>query len=371
MKVCTIVGTRPEIIKLSRVIPELDKHVHHVLLHTGQNYDYGLNGIFFKELGLRLPDIEQTPVALDDCPNGPAARVGWMMCAIETSLKEEQPDAVLILGDTNSAIAAAYAAKRQRLPIFHAEAGNRCFDERVPEEVNRRIIDHIADINMPYTEHARRNLLAEGIAPDRIIKTGSPMCEVLGHYAAQIARSDILDRLSLTGQGYYVVSAHREENVDAADRLPALTRVVDRLAKSAPVVWSVHPRTARRLPPAPPHNRVIMHEPFGFPDYMQLQINALCVISDSGTLTEEADTMQFPAVQIRQAHERPEGMDAGTLIMSDLVEERVLDAVRVAVEHGPVRDHIYDNVTACVSKKVVRTILSYTDYVRRNVWRQA
>lgn len=365
MKVMTIVGTRPEIIKLSRVIPELDKHTDHVLVHTGQNWDPQLKDVFFRELGIRGPDAQCGVVSSTS-----AGAVAEILADVDCELAHYKPDAVLVLGDTNSALS-VYAAKRRHIPIFHMEAGNRCFDERVPEEVNRRIIDHIADINMPYTEHARRNLLAEGIAPDRIIKTGSPMPGVISHYREHLAQSDILDRLSLTGQGYFVVSAHREENVDRFSRLCALVDTINALSRDAPVIFSLHPRTRRRLEAEGLEfdARVRITEPLGFPDYMQLQINARCVISDSGTLTEEADTMQFPAVQIRQAHERPEGMDAGTLIMSDLVEEQLLDAVRMAIEHGPVRDHIYDNVTACVSKKVVRTILSYTDYVRRVVWR--
>ncbi|HEV2178320.1 MAG TPA: UDP-N-acetylglucosamine 2-epimerase (non-hydrolyzing) [Terriglobia bacterium] len=363
----TIVGTRPEIIKLSRVIPELDKHAEHVLVHTGQNPDYQLNNVFFDELGIREPD-ERHDTAIRG-GKSPPELIGDYLSVVDQALARHEPDAVLVLGDTNSALS-VYAAKRRHIPIFHMEAGNRCFDERVPEEVNRRIIDHIADINMPYTEHARRNLLAGGIAPDRIIKTGSPMREVLDHYIPASVNSDVLERLSLVSRDYYVVSAHREENIDDDTRFAALTEMIARLAQDVPVVWSIHPRVmSRRHHQYGPFSNVIMHKPFGFPDYMKLQINARCVISDSGTLTEEAAMMGFPAVQIRQAHERPEGMDAGVMIMSDLRTEQVLDAVRLAAEQDTSSVVVPDYCDHLVAQKVVRIILSYTDYVRRVVWR--
>lgn len=363
MKVMTIVGTRPELVKLSRVIPELDKHTDHVLVHTGQNWNHQLDGVFFKELGIREPNERFCTAELGG--QSPPELIGAYLSVVDQALAKYEPDAVLVLGDTNSALS-VYAAKRRHIPIFHMEAGNRCFDERVPEEVNRRIIDHIADINMPYTEHARRNLLAEGIAPDRIIKTGSPMYGVIRHYNHLIAQSDILDTLSLTGQGYYVVSAHREENVDVEPRRWKLVEIAQRLALDAPVIWTVHPRTRDRLRDLNIPG-VRLHEPLGFLDYAQLQVNARCVLSDSGTLTEEADMLNFPAVMIRQAHERPEGMDAGTTIMSDLNTKQVLKAVAVAIEHGRM-PCVLEYQEPCVAQKVVRTILSYTDYVRRRTY---
>lgn len=369
MKVMTIVGTRPEVIKLSRVIAELDKHVKHVLVHTGQNYDHELNGIFFEEMGLRSVDYQ-----LSCFGTSPMVQIGTMLQSVSVLLEREAPDAVLLLGDTNSCLA-AYAAKRRHIPIFHMEAGNRCFDQRVPEEVNRKIVDHVSDINMPYTEHARRNLLAEGIPADRIIKTGSPMAEVLEHYYPQIYSSTIRDRLGLKPRSYYVVSAHREENVDDTDRLEKLTWLVNYLGETGvPVVFSVHPRTRERLKQFADqffiHDDVLVSKPFGFFDYVRLQSDARCVISDSGTLTEEAGMLGFPAVMIRQAHERPEGMDEGTAVMSDLDIDSVEDALKLAISKTsftkPADYYPHD-----VAYKVVNTILSYTDYVQRVVWRRS
>jgi UDP-N-acetyl-L-fucosamine synthase len=370
MKVMTIVGTRPEVIKLSRVIAELDKHVDHVLVHTGQNYDKQLKDVFFEEMKIRRPDIQLNT----NYSSNPIDVITNIMSEVDDVLERKKPDAVLILGDTNSCVAAAYAAKRRRTPIFHSEAGNRCFDERVPEEVNRRIVDHISDINMPYTEHARRNLLAEGIAADRIIKTGSPMQEVLMHYEHNIAHSQVLNTLGLRAGNYFVVSAHREENVDGFDRLRRFVRTVDHLAAkyTIPVVVTLHPRTRKRLGEAglafAPH--VITHEPFGFFDYVQLQKYARCVLSDSGTITEESAIVGFPAVTLRQTHERPEGSDEGTLVMCDLDADKVEAAVR-ATHYPRIRALPADYQSAHVSTKVVRTILSYTDYVKRVVWRQS
>lgn len=369
MKVMTIVGTRPEIIKLSRVLAELDRHTRHILVHTGQNYDYELNEIFFRELEIRKPDY-----FLEAAASNAIATIGQVMSRTDEVLEKEKPDALLILGDTNSSLA-AYAAKRRKIPVFHMEAGNRCFDQRVPEEINRKIIDHISDINLPYTEHARRYLLAEGIKPDTVIKTGSPMKEVLAYYAPAIERSDILAKLELTPAGYFVVSAHREENVEDpgrfADFLASLAALVARFDRK--VIVSTHPRTRKRLEASDlslPDGCVFM-KPLGFFDYVTLQKNAFCVVSDSGTITEESSILGFPAVTIRQAHERPEGMDVGTLVMCGLQPERVVAAVSaVTAQHeGGARfvmatDYDVDNV----SRKVVRIILSYTDFVNRTVW---
>ena len=373
MKVMTIVGTRPEIIKLSLVIAELDRCVRHVLVHTGQNYDYELNRIFFDGLGMRTPDH-----FLSAAKGSPAQTIGNIISKADAVMANELPEALLLLGDTNSCLA-AIAAKRRKIPIFHMEAGNRSFDERVPEEVNRRIVDHISDINMPYTEHARRYLLREGIRPETVIKTGSPMREVLGHYEKEIAGSRVLSRLKLQSKGYFVVSAHREENIDDprnfADLLASLEAVSRHYRRR--VIVSTHPRTrkkleslSRRALPA----KVEFLKPLGFFDYVKLQTEAYCVLSDSGTLTEESAILGFPAVMIRQAHERPEGMDEGILIMSGLSPARVLDAIRVSVAH---RAGDGDSFTAPadydannVSRKVVRIILGYADYVNRTVWRR-
>ena len=356
MKVMTVVGTRPEIIKLSRVIPELDKHFDHVLVHLGQNWDYELGGIFFEQMGIRKPNEWHPHIA---------PSVGELLQAAESSLDFHKSDAVLILGDTNSGVAAAYAAKRRHIPLFHMEAGNRCFDDRVPEETNRKIIDHISDINMPYTEHARRNLLAEGLPADRVIKTGSPMMEVLHHYKRGIQSSQVLEFFSLDYKEYYVVSAHREENVDDPPRLEALVETINSLP--GPVVFSVHPRTRDRLASAftfAPTVQLI--KPLGFFDYCQLQKHAKCVISDSGTLTEEAAILGFPGVMIRQAHERPEGMDEGVVVMADLAPASVMAAVNAVTTAKPGFPPDYGTID--VARKVVWAILSYTDYVQRAVY---
>jgi len=373
IKVMTIVGTRPEVIKLSRVIAELDRRVSLVLVHTGQNYDYELNQIFFKELGIRKPDH------FLDCAGRTAAEtIGNVISRSDRVLAKEGPDALLLLGDTNSCLA-VIAAKRRKIPVFHMEAGNRCFDERVPEEINRRLVDHASDINLPYTEHARRYLLAEGVRPDTVIKTGSPMREVLQHYAPRIRRSRILRTLGLARGRYLVVSAHREENVDNPRNLRGLLDSLDAAAKryGRKIIFSTHPRTRARLAGISSPRRagkIEFLKPLGFLDYIKLQTNAWCVLSDSGTLTEESSILGFPAVMVRQAHERPEGMDEATVIMADLKPARVLDAIDLAVAHyagrkQPFRtaaDYTADNV----SRKVVRIILSYTDYVNRTVWRK-
>ena len=372
MKVMTIVGTRPEVIKLCRVIAELDRTFTHVLVHTGQNYDYELNQVFFKELGVRRPDH-----FLEAAAASPAETIANVIARADKVLAAEQPDALLLLGDTNSCLA-AIAAKRRRVPVFHMEAGNRCFDERVPEEINRRLVDHSSDINLVYTEHARRYLLAEGLRPETVIKTGSPMKEVLGHYAQQIAASDVLSRLGLEPGGYFLVSAHREENVDSEERLLALLALLQALAGAhgRRIIFSTHPRTrdrldrlgAGRVPAA-----VEFLKPFGFFDYVRLQTGACCVLSDSGTLTEESSILGFPAVMLREAHERPEGMDEAAVLMAGLDVTRVQDAVALAVRHrgaGIPRRTVADYDADDVSAKVARIILSYTDYVNRTVWRR-
>lgn len=374
LKVMTIVGTRPEIIKLSRVISELDRHVTHILVHTGQNYDYELNGIFFSELGIRKPDY-----FLEAVGENVAHTIGNVIFKADDVLAKEQPDALVLLGDTNSCLA-AIAAKRRKIPIFHMEAGNRCFDLRVPEEINRKIVDHISDINMTYTEHARRYLLAEGLPPETVIKTGSPMKEVLTHHREQIGASDVLIRLKLQKGQYFLVSAHREENVDNevnfANLLQSLSFIADRYDK--PVIVSTHPRTRKRLEnkgAAGLDSRIHFLKPLGFPDYVKMQMNAACVISDSGTITEESSILGFPAVTIRQAHERPEGMDEGTLIMCGLQADRVIESIEVVTSQfaesscrfRTVGDYDVDNV----SHKVLRIILSYTDYVNRTVWKKS
>jgi UDP-N-acetylglucosamine 2-epimerase (non-hydrolysing) len=373
IKVMTVLGTRPEVLKLSRVIAELDRRTAHVLVHTGQNYDYELNAVFFEELGIRKPDHQLACAA----PTA-AETIGNVITRCDGVIAREKPDALLVLGDTNSCLA-VIAAKRRKVPVFHMEAGNRCFDERVPEEINRRLVDHASDIHLPYTEHARRYLLAEGVRPETVIKTGSPMREVLAHCAPRIRRSRILRTLGLTASRYLVVSAHREENVDDPRRLRGLLDALDAVAKrhGRRIIFSTHPRTRARLAAVRRpgrHARIEFLKPLGFHDYIRLQTSAWCVLSDSGTLTEESSILGFPAVMIRQAHERPEGMDEAAVIMSDLKPAQMLEAVELAVAHHaerkaplrPVADYAADNV----SKKVVRIILSYTDYVNRTVWRK-
>jgi UDP-N-acetylglucosamine 2-epimerase (non-hydrolysing) len=374
MKVMTIVGTRPEIIKLSRVIAELERHTDHVLVHTGQNYDYELNEVFFDEMRIRRPDH-----FLEAAGATPAETIGQVITKSDAVFAEEDPDAVLIYGDTNSCLS-AISAKRRKIPVFHMEAGNRCFDDRVPEEINRRIIDHISDINMPLTEHARRYLLDEGLRPETVIKTGSTMKEVLEHHRVGIEESTILTDLGLARREYFVVSAHREENVDSPQNLQRLIQTLRMLGDEygKPIVVSLHPRTRKRLESmgqadaAAIHPLVRFSKPFGFFDYIALQMHALCVLSDSGTITEEASILNFPAVTLRQAHERPEGMDDGVLVMCGLEPDAVRQAVQVVTMQFDemerafrlVGDYAADNV----SKKVVRIILSYTDYVNRTVW---
>lgn len=371
LKVMTIVGTRPEIIKLSRVMAELDKYTEHIIVHTGQNYDYELNEIFFKELHIRKPDY-----FLNASGKNAAETISNVILKSDTLMEEVKPDAVLLYGDTNSCIS-VISAKRKKIPIFHMEAGNRCFDQRVPEEINRKIVDHLSDINMPLSEHARRYLLDEGLRPETVIKTGSPMTEVLQYHREEIERNDVLEKEGLTKGEYFIVSTHREENVDSeknfSDLLASLNAIVEKYHKK--VIVSTHPRTRKKLEAIGFVNSNPMIEfmkPFGFMEYVKLQQNAFCVISDSGTITEESSILHFPAITIRQAHERPEGMDEGTLIMTGLSAERILDSIDVVTsqykESKDVVHSIPDYAADNVSKKVVRIILSYTDYVNRTVW---
>jgi len=374
MRVMTIVGTRPEIIKLSRVIAELDARTQHTLVHTGQNFDYELNQIFFDDLEIRKPDH-----FLNAAAPSAAATIANVIKAADELFEREHPEALLLLGDTNSCLAAV-PAKRRHIPIFHMEAGNRCFDMRVPEEINRRIVDHVSDINLTYTEHARRYLLAEGIRPETVIKTGSPMREVLNYYKDKIEASDVLARLGLEADGYFVVSAHREENVDYDERLDRLVAALKKMEAQyrKPVIMSVHPRTAQRLDArsqtlAVGGADIRFLKPLGFLDYVRLQRSAFCVLSDSGTLTEESSILDFPAVMLRDAHERPEGMDVGTLVMTSLDVDRIMQGIDLVRAHrrtdsrsfAPVPDYEVDDV----SRKVARIVLSYRDYVMRTVWK--
>lgn len=372
LRVITVVGTRPEIIRLSRVIARLDQYSEHILVHTGQNYDYELNGIFFADLGIRQPDI-----FLEAGGAGAAETIGKIIIAFDKVLAEKQPDALLVLGDTNSCLA-AIPAKRRKVPIFHMEAGNRCFDQRVPEETNRRIVDHTADINLTYSDIAREYLLREGLPPDRIIKTGSPMLEVITHYRPAIDASRVLDTLGLDRSGYIVVSAHREENIDSEVNFGKLADVLNGMAAqwALPVIVSTHPRTQKRIDAAGVsfHPRVRLLKPLGFTDYVNLQMHARVVLSDSGTITEESSILNFPAINIREAHERPEGMEEASVMMTGLDLERILQATIILEDQGrgeqrtlrPVADYSMPQV----SEKVVRIIHSYRDYVMRTVWRQ-
>jgi UDP-N-acetylglucosamine 2-epimerase len=370
LRVMTVVGTRPEIIRLSQVMLALDRHAEHIIVHTGQNYDYELNQIFFDELGLKKPDHFLNAAAA----NG-ATTIANVISAIDPILAETKPDALLILGDTNSTLA-AISAKRRKIPIFHMEAGNRCFDMRVPEEINRRIVDHISDINLTYSSIARDYLLHEGLPPDRVIKTGSPMLEVLQHQMSAILASDVLTRMGVQREGYFVVSAHREENVDPPDALERLQHVLNGVAVThgLPVLFLAHPRTRNRLERSMVafHPLVQLGKPVGFNDYVHLQMNARAVLSDSGTISEESSLLNFPAVNLREAHERPEGMEEGAVAMTGLSLERVLQVLDIlrSQKRGSerslrvVKDYDVDNV----SEKVVRIIHSYVDYVNRTVW---
>ncbi|MBU1642803.1 UDP-N-acetylglucosamine 2-epimerase (non-hydrolyzing) [bacterium] len=372
-KIMTIVGTRPEIIKLSRVIAELEKYTDHILVHSGQNYDYELNEIFFKEMGIKKPDY-----FLNAAGENPAETIGNVIMKSDVLMAEVKPDALLLYGDTDSCLS-VIAAKRRKIPVFHMEAGNRCFDQRVPEEINRKIVDQLSDINMTLTEHARRYLIAEGIRPETVIKTGSSMLEVLEYHKNEIENSDVLARLGLAQREFFIVSTHREENVDSEqnfnDLLESLNMIAERYGKR--VIVSTHPRTRKRVETMDTkafNPLIAFMKPLGFFDYVALQMSAYCAISDSGTITEESSILNFPAIMIRQAHERPEGMDEGTLIMSGLKSDDILSAIEVVTkqfeENANALHMVQDYNTDNVSKKVVRIIVSYIDYINRTIWKK-
>lgn len=371
-KVMTVVGTRPEIIRLSRVMARLDEYCDHILVHTGQNYDYELNQVFFDDLGLRKPDH-----FLDAAGKNATETIGNILIAIDLILEAESPDAVLVLGDTNSCMS-VLPAKRRKIPIFHMEAGNRCFDQRVPEEINRKIVDHVSDINLTYSTIAREYLLREGLPPERIIKTGSPLSEVIGWGLDRINASDVLQRMNLRRDDFFLVSAHREENIESEGNFGRLVGILNAIAErySLPVIVSTHPRTRKRVEAvgASFHSNVLLVKPLGFYDYNKLQISAKAVLSDSGSITEEASILNFRALNIRESHERPEGMEEASVMMVGLDEARVLQALEV-LEDQPRGDmrllrQVEDYSMPNVSDKVLRIILSYTDYVNRVVWRK-
>jgi UDP-N-acetylglucosamine 2-epimerase len=372
LKVATVVGTRPEIIRLSRVMAKLDEHCDHVLIHTGQNYDYELNQIFFDDLGIRKPDY-----FLNAAGQSGAETIGKVIIAVDGVLAQEKPDAMLVLGDTNSCMA-VIPAKRRKIPTFHMEAGNRCFDMRVPEEINRRIVDHTADINLTYSTIAKDYLLREGLPPDMVIKTGSPMYEVLHHYLEGIESSDVLTRLGLKPGKFFVVSAHREENVDSDKNFLKLVAVLNRVAEhyDYPVIVSTHPRTQKRVDAMGVsfHPQVKLLKPLGFKDYNKLQMTSKVVLSDSGTITEEASILNFPALNIREANERPEGMEEASVMMVGLEEMRIMQALQVLESQPRGESHLLrvvgDYSMPNVADKVVRLIHSYTDYVSRVVWKR-
>ena len=373
LKVMTVIGTRPEIIRLSRVIAKLDQYCDHRLVHTGQNYDSELNDVFFRDLEIRAPDL-----FLGAAGESPADTIGNVIVEVDRLLAQDKFDAFLVLGDTNSCLA-VIPAKRRKVPIFHMEAGNRCFDQRVPEEINRRIVDHVADINLTYSSIAREYLLAEGLPADQIIKTGSPMYEVLSYYRPKIERSDALVRLGLQQYRYILVSAHREENVDEEPRIHQLFEALSTIANRyrEPVIVSTHPRTRKRIEDCKLllHPLVRLLKPFGFLDYINLQMNARAVLSDSGTITEESSILNFPALNIREAHERPEGMEEGAVMMTGFDIDRILQALSILQDQGRGEQRslrlVSDYAVPNVSDKVVRIIHSYTDYVQRKVWKRS
>jgi UDP-N-acetylglucosamine 2-epimerase (non-hydrolysing) len=371
LKLMTVVGTRPEIIRLSRVMTACDKYFDHVLVHTGQNYDYELNEIFFSDLGIRKPDH-----FLNAAGATGAETIGNVIIAVDKVLEEAQPEALLVLGDTNSCMA-VIPAKRRKIPTFHMEAGNRCFDMRVPEEINRRIVDHTADINLTYSTIARDYLLAEGLSADQVIKTGSPMFEVLHHYKAKIEASDVLERLGLKEHQYFIVSAHREENINSDQNFLDLVEMLNAVAEKYkyPVIVSTHPRTRKRIEELKVefHPLIKLLKPLGFSDYNKLQLSAKAALSDSGTINEESSILNFPALNLRQAHERPEGMEEAAVMMVGLTAERVLQGLDI-LDHQPRGEErllrlVADYSMPNVSEKVVRIVLSYTDYVNRVVWK--
>jgi UDP-N-acetylglucosamine 2-epimerase len=374
LKVMSVVGTRPEIIRLSRVLAALDEHCEHILVHTGQNYDYELNQVFFDDLGVRKPDYFLNSA---DGSTSAAHTIGNLITAVDGVLAKELPEAMLVLGDTNSCLS-VIPAKRRKVPIFHMEAGNRCFDQRVPEETNRRIVDHTSDVNLTYSTIARDYLLREGLPPDQVIKTGSPMFEVLHYYLPQIEASDVMSRLSLKAQQFFLVSAHREENIESARSFNKLVTVLNSVAEDygLPVVVSTHPRTQKRVDTtgAQFHPLVRLMKPLGFHDYVNLQINATAVMSDSGTINEESSILNFPALNLREAHERPEGMEEASVMMVGLEVERVHQALTIVLtqSRGAQRDFrlVDDYSMPNVSAKVLRIIHSYTDYINRVVWKK-
>lgn len=374
LKIATIVGTRPEIIRLSRVIAKLDDHCEHVLIHTGQNYDYELNQVFFDDLGIRKPDFFLNCAAVT---NSAAQTIGNLIIAVDDTLAKVEPEALLVLGDTNSCLA-VIPAKRRKIPIFHMEAGNRCFDQRVPEEINRRIVDHTSDINLTYSSIAREYLLREGLAPDMVIKTGSPMMEVLTHYRSGINASNVLESLNLTPQSYFVVSAHREENIDSPITFSKLVAVLNMVAKehNMPVIVSTHPRTQKQIDATGVqfHPMIRLVKPIGFHDYVKLQMCAKAVLSDSGTINEEASILNFPALNLREAHERPEGMEEAAVMMVGLELDRVRQGLSILDNQKSGQNRsmnlVSDYSDANVSDKILRIIHSYTDYVNRVVWKK-
>ncbi len=370
LKIMTVVGTRPEIIRLSRVMAALDTYMQHILVHTGQNYDFELNQIFFDDMEIRKPDY-----FLEAAGKTPAETCGLVIAKTDQVLQEVKPDALLVLGDTNSCLA-AYAAKRKKIPVFHMEAGNRCFDQRVPEEINRKIVDHISDINMPYSDISREYLLREGLSPDRVIKTGSPMFEVLHYYLPKIENSSVLANLGLNPNDYFVVSSHREENIESPAHFKRLVEILNGLGETfgKRVIVSTHPRTRKRIDSEKLaiHKNVELLKPLGFSDYVKLQMNARAVLSDSGTISEESSILNFPALNIRDAHERPEGMEEASVIMTGMNWENVQRGLEVISRQGRQKERtlrlVSDYSMPNVSEKVVRIILSYTDYVNRTVW---
>ncbi len=374
LKVMSVVGTRPEIIRLSRVLAALDEHCDHVLVHTGQNYDYELNQMFFDDLGVRRPDYF---LNIADGSTGASNTIGNLITAVGVVLEKEQPEAMLVLGDTNSCLS-VISAKRLKVPIFHMEAGNRCFDQRVPEEINRRIVDHTSDINLTYSNISREYLLNEGLPPDQIIKTGSPMYEVLHHYMPQINASKAMERLGLIKDHYFIVSAHREENIDPELSFTKLVQVINDVAEEhdLPVIFSTHPRTQKRFDTTGVkfHSMVRLMKPFGFFDFVNLQIHATAVLSDSGTINEESSILNFPALNLREAHERPEGMEEASVMMVGLEVLRVRQGLSILKRQmrGDKRGLrlVADYNTPNVSEKVVRILHSYTDYVNRVVWKK-
>ncbi|MDK2587468.1 UDP-N-acetylglucosamine 2-epimerase (non-hydrolyzing) [Romboutsia sedimentorum] len=371
MKIMTIIGTRPEIIKLSRVINELDKYTNHIIVHSGQNYDYELNEIFFKDLEIRKPDY-----FLDSAKENAIETIADVLVKVNNLIEKEKPDALLIYGDTNTCLS-VIAAKKNKIPIFHMEAGNRCFDLRVPEEINRKIVDHLSDINFTLTEHARKYLEAEGIRPETIIKSGSSMKEVFKYNMGKINNSDILEKLSLKSKEYFVVSAHREENLDIDDNFIQLINSLNKIANyyNKNIIFSTHPRTRKKIENIKDlelDKRIILSKPLGFFDYIKLQLNAYCTLSDSGTITEESSILEFPAITIRNSHERPEGMDEGTLIMSGLNYETIKTSIDIVVDQSKSNSMniVKDYDTENISQKIVRCIISYIDYINRNVWKK-